>query len=477
MTDKQFTIMNDMTQSISIDPSALLTTSTINALHFPDLTTSGISDSGGGGKGISLNLDGVGMCDSIMTESFCEVSGHDDVNLINTNPTGHHTDNSMTTSSKNLNKKDSNTAQKKRRSRKAQYDAVVDGVSLDKIDIVNFNDELNEADDAWLFQLPGSEKKINSNNIFSWVHKEFKENDINATKHRLLCKLDDMSNARTIRSVSCHNFAGNQRSDSVKRSSTEQQVHQELLSSNGRLTSPIRSVTPVYNRTNSDTRPTSPAGTSPLRHTVAIGGIRSRDGSRDREREPLDYTDLEVMAKIQLENLRQAEKQGPLSKRFGGSSNNLIIVDSRDVSPSSVFGATRNTSPVGMTGHLTPRQSYSPSPAAGRIPIRKNSFVVTESQYSHVLPSVSPRSSSPAVRTGQWSGRVTPSALETCMETSFISTITPQQNFFLPSDYADDPFLECAQTGPLWHTTNNVVFVFFSSLLLSITNLHLVAFC
>lgn len=45
-----------------------------------------------------------------------------------------------------------------------------------------------------LFQLPGSEKKTNSDNIFSWVHKEFKENDINATKHRLLCKLDDMSN-------------------------------------------------------------------------------------------------------------------------------------------------------------------------------------------------------------------------------------------------------------------------------------------
>lgn len=142
----------------------------------------------------------------------------------------------------------------------------------------------------------------------------------------------------------------------------------------------------------------------------------------------------------------------------GGSSNNLINVDSRDVSPSSVFGATRNTSPVGMNGHLTPRRSYSPSPAAaagGRIPIRKNSFVVTESQYSHVLPSVSPRSSSPAVRTGQWSGRVTPSALETCMETSFISTNSLQQNLLLPN-YADDPFLECAQSGPLRHITNSV---------------------
>jgi hypothetical protein len=46
-----------------------------------------------------------------------------------------------------------------------------------------------------LFQVPGSGNKPNlkSENIFSWVHKEFKENDINATKHRLLCKLDDMS--------------------------------------------------------------------------------------------------------------------------------------------------------------------------------------------------------------------------------------------------------------------------------------------
>jgi hypothetical protein len=31
--------------------------------------------------------------------------------------------------------------------------------------------------------------------------------------------------ARTIRSISCHNFAANQRSDSVKRSSTEQQMN------------------------------------------------------------------------------------------------------------------------------------------------------------------------------------------------------------------------------------------------------------
>ncbi len=51
-----------------------------------------------------------------------------------------------------------------------------------------------------LFQLPGNGNKKNSTseNIYSWVHKEFKENDINATKHRLLCKLDDMSHGKFI---------------------------------------------------------------------------------------------------------------------------------------------------------------------------------------------------------------------------------------------------------------------------------------
>jgi hypothetical protein len=39
----------------------------------------------------------------------------------------------------------------------------------------------------------GNRKKSPADNIYSWVHKEFKENDINAHKHRLLCKLDDMS--------------------------------------------------------------------------------------------------------------------------------------------------------------------------------------------------------------------------------------------------------------------------------------------
>ncbi|CAF1234823.1 unnamed protein product [Rotaria sordida] len=575
MADKNFLLNTDMTQSISIDPSALLTTSTINALHFPDLTTSGISDSGGGGGGgggsnriINLNLDGVGMCES-MTESFCSINGQDET-IIGNNTNGLQNDASTINNLKNLGKKESLNTQKKRRSRKAQYDAATDGLlSLDKIETVHIDDEHHETDDTWLFQIPGGGNKNNltSENIFSWVHKEFKENDINATKHRLLCKLDDMSHARTIRSLSCHNFAANQTSDGVKRSSTEQQVnpgininenkfilHPQIslsdllenalylteiftLSSKklqlstisldsiekdhdqfdlflydslndessdddneqfydcsndtpliqtitnerqlieqltrryssldsldnydntlsrskpvtnvGRMTSPLRTSTPIFN-TSGNTRPTSPISSSPLRHTITITNntVRSREVSKEREREPLDYTDLEVMAKVQLENLRQAERQGPLSKRFGGSSNTLLSTDSRDVSPSSVFGGTRNTSPVGNNGYITPRRSYSPSPAAagGRIPIRKNSFVVTESQYTHVLPSVSPRATSPAIRTGQWSGRVTPSALETCMETSFISSNSPLQSSLLPNN-ADNTFIDSAPGG------------------------------
>ena len=136
--------MNDMTQSISIDPSALLTTSTINALHFPDLTTSGISDSGGG-RSTNLNLDGVGMCES-MTESFCSTGGQDDQTSLN-NTNTHQSDTSMTSNYK-LERKDSN-AQKRRRSRKAIYDASIDGTTLDKIESVTVIDEQNEPDDAW----------------------------------------------------------------------------------------------------------------------------------------------------------------------------------------------------------------------------------------------------------------------------------------------------------------------------------------
>ena len=140
----------DSTQSISLDPSALLTTSTINALHFPDLTTSGISDTGTS-RMVSLNLDGVGMCES-MTESFCSVLEQDESVLVN-NTYGLQADTSMTNSLKQVGKKDSLTdnmkAQKKRRSRKAQYDASVDGVTLDKIETVNVNEEQIEPDDVW----------------------------------------------------------------------------------------------------------------------------------------------------------------------------------------------------------------------------------------------------------------------------------------------------------------------------------------
>ena len=146
MADKNLSTNNDMTQSISMDPSALLTTSTINALHFPDLATSGISDSGGG-RTTSLNLDGVGMCES-MTESYCSVTGQDESVLVN-NTNGLQSDMSLTNSLKHTGKKDSVNTQKKRRSRKAQYDATTDGFSLDKIDSVNIIDEQNESDDVW----------------------------------------------------------------------------------------------------------------------------------------------------------------------------------------------------------------------------------------------------------------------------------------------------------------------------------------
>ena len=49
-----------------------------------------------------------------------------------------------------------------------------------------------------LFEIPKSTEQptATKDNIISWVHKEFKSNDINASKHRLLCKLDDMSNGK-----------------------------------------------------------------------------------------------------------------------------------------------------------------------------------------------------------------------------------------------------------------------------------------
>lgn len=260
MTDKFLSSIIDPTQSISFDPSALLTTSTINALHFPDLTTSGISDSGAPPRTTSLNLEGVGMCES-MTESYCSTHGQDDGILINT----HVDSSSMTTSFiKNHNKKDL-AAQKKRRSRKAQFDAATDGFSLDKIETVQINDEQLEADDAWCVRPSHSIFVIPSFSLgFSKYQVEIRKNlrmkifSLGFTKNskktismqiNIVCYVNSMIchtvrrmktcfsyrnqslfSARTIRSISCHNFPANQRSDSVKRSSTEQQVNPGILS-------------------------------------------------------------------------------------------------------------------------------------------------------------------------------------------------------------------------------------------------------
>jgi hypothetical protein len=73
------------------------------------------------------------------------VLGQDDSMLVN-NSNGLQFD---TPSLKSLGKKESINTQKKRRSRKAQYDAAVDGLSLDRIETVNINDEQNDADDTW----------------------------------------------------------------------------------------------------------------------------------------------------------------------------------------------------------------------------------------------------------------------------------------------------------------------------------------
>jgi hypothetical protein len=140
MAEQYFASFIDPIRGISFDTAALLTSSTINALHFPGLTTSEISDAGGSRR-TSFLLDGIGMCES-MTESFCSAMGQDETILINI-----QSDISTINNSK-LEKKDSIT-QKKRRSRKAQYDASTDGASLDKIETVDVIDEQNEPDDAW----------------------------------------------------------------------------------------------------------------------------------------------------------------------------------------------------------------------------------------------------------------------------------------------------------------------------------------
>jgi hypothetical protein len=145
MADQYLASMIDPTRCISFDTAALLTSSTINALHFPGLSTSGISDSGVGSRTTSFLLDGIGMCES-MTESFCSTGGPDDTMPMN-NSNIYHPDTSMTNIFK-LERKDSN-AQKRRRSRKSLFDASIDGTSLDKIETVLVIDEQNEPDDAW----------------------------------------------------------------------------------------------------------------------------------------------------------------------------------------------------------------------------------------------------------------------------------------------------------------------------------------
>jgi hypothetical protein len=135
MADQYRTTMFDSTRNISFDSVALLTTSTLNTLHFPGLATSGISDVEGSRR-TSFLLDGIGMCES-MTESFCSNGGQDD-GISNTFQSDHN--------HSKLERKDST---KKRRSRKAQFDASMDGTPLDKIETVNVIDEQNESDDAW----------------------------------------------------------------------------------------------------------------------------------------------------------------------------------------------------------------------------------------------------------------------------------------------------------------------------------------
>jgi len=142
MADQYRTSMIESSRNISFDTVALLTTSTINTLHFPGLITSGMSDSNASRRTSAL-LDGLGMCES-MTESFCSNNGQDD-SILNQNTNTHQLDTSGTNHPK-LERKDST---KKRRSRKAQYDASIDGTSLDKIEAVNVIDEQNEPDDAW----------------------------------------------------------------------------------------------------------------------------------------------------------------------------------------------------------------------------------------------------------------------------------------------------------------------------------------
>lgn len=77
-------------------------------------------------------LDGMSMFDS-MTESFSSAVGQEESN----DPTN------------KIERKDSNAVQKKRRSRKSQFDASNESPALEKIEAVNLIDDQIEADDVW----------------------------------------------------------------------------------------------------------------------------------------------------------------------------------------------------------------------------------------------------------------------------------------------------------------------------------------
>lgn len=141
MADQYLTTIIDPMRSISFEPNALLTHSTINGLHFPGLSTSGIGDGNATSRRTSFILDGLNMCES-MTESYCSNVGHDDL-LTN------HLHMTDSFNSSKPERKDNTIVPKKRPSRKSQFDASLNSPSLDKIEAVALNDDQNEADDVW----------------------------------------------------------------------------------------------------------------------------------------------------------------------------------------------------------------------------------------------------------------------------------------------------------------------------------------
>ena len=140
MADQCMSSLIDPIRNISFETNTLLTHSTINALHFPGLSSSGTSDACAGSRRTSFLLDGMSMCES-MTESYSSTIGPDEL-MTNSFHQLDHVNGSK------LERKDS-TTQKKRRSRKSIFDASIDSPSLDKIEPVNLIDEQNEPDDVW----------------------------------------------------------------------------------------------------------------------------------------------------------------------------------------------------------------------------------------------------------------------------------------------------------------------------------------